>query len=72
MEEESPLRARSRQGQAEMKGQSCQAVMPDFLSGELGSKDIKQGTKCKEKTITRDEMQGENNHNWRTQGRRKK
>lgn len=59
MEEESLLRAWSRQGQAGMKRQSCQAVMMDFLSGELGSKDIKQGTKCKEKTITTGELKEE-------------
>lgn len=52
-------------GQAGMKEQSCQKITPNFLFGELCSRDIK-------KDKMQEEEQGENNHNWRNQGRHKK
>lgn len=42
-----------------MKEQSCQKITPDFLFGELGSKDIKQGIKCKRKSREKTTTTGE-------------
>lgn len=57
IERELKLTTRHKVGGELGGGQSCQRIAPNFLFGELDSKDIKQRRKCKKKSREKKQLE---------------